>query len=103
VGEGFSGGEKKRLQMLLMLFFKPKLAMLDEPDSGVDIEAIEVIGRAVRHLAKQGTSFLIVSHYDKLIKLVSPQKVHVMQQGRIVKSGGTELAAEINAKGFGDA
>jgi len=83
VGEGFSGGEKKRLQMLLMLFFVPKLAMLDEPDSGVDMEAIEVIAKAVNHLAKQGVSFLIVSHYDRFIKLIEPDKTHVMKEGRI--------------------
>ena len=103
VGEGFSGGEKKRLQMLLMLFFKPRLAMLDEPDSGVDVEAIEVIAKAVKHLAALGTSFLIVSHYDRLIKAIAPHKVHVMQDGLITRTGGPELAAEIDTKGFGDA
>ena len=100
VNAGFSGGEKKRLSMLEMLFLKPRLAMLDEPDSGVDVDAMNIIARAIDSAKGWGAAVLIVSHYARLIKLVSPQFVHVMHGGAITKSGGPDLAQAIEKEGF---
>jgi Fe-S cluster assembly ATP-binding protein len=102
VNAGFSGGEKKRLSMLEMLFLRPKLAMLDEPDSGVDVDAIDIIGRAIGRAKDWGSAVLVVSHYARLINLAEPQSVHVMRDGRIAESGGPDLAAAIDREGFGD-
>jgi Fe-S cluster assembly ATP-binding protein len=102
VNAGFSGGEKKRLSMLEMLFLRPKLAMLDEPDSGVDVDAVNIVGRAIGSMREKGAAFLIVSHYARLIDLAEPRFVHVMRDGAVTKSGGPELAREIEKEGFGD-
>ena len=102
VNVGFSGGEKKRLSMLEMLFLQPKLALLDEPDSGVDVDAVNIIGKAVDYIRKMGTSVIIVSHYTKMIELAKPEFVHVMRDGKIVKSGDKSLAEKIEKQGFGE-
>ncbi len=102
VNIGFSGGEKKRLSMLEMLFLQPKLALLDEPDSGVDIDAVNIIAKAIDFLKPLGTSFLIVSHYEKLISLSRPDFVHVMQDGKIVQTGDIVLVEKIVKQGFGN-
>ncbi|MBR1544637.1 MAG: Fe-S cluster assembly ATPase SufC [Alphaproteobacteria bacterium] len=102
VNVGFSGGEKKKLSMLEMLFLQPKLALLDEPDSGVDVDAVNIIAKAIDYLRPLGVSFLIVSHYEKLISLSKPNFVHVMQDGKIVKTGDIILAEKIIKQGFGD-
>ncbi len=102
VNLGFSGGEKKKISMLEMLFLKPKLALLDEPDSGVDVDAVNIIAKAIDYLKPFGTSFLIVSHYEKLISLSKPNFVHIMQDGKIVESGDVTLAQKILKNGFGD-
>lgn len=102
VNVGFSGGEKKRLSMLEMLFLNPKIALLDEPDSGVDTDAVAILARAIDYQKAKGTSFVIVSHYPKLISLAKPNFVHVMESGKIVKTGDITLAEEIENQGFGD-
>ena len=101
VNVGFSGGEKKRVSMLEMLFLEPKIALLDEPDSGVDMDSVNVIAKAVAYQKAKGTSFLIVSHYPKLISLSQPEFVHIMRDGRIVEEGGMELANRVLDSGFG--
>ncbi|MDR1476764.1 MAG: Fe-S cluster assembly ATPase SufC [Rickettsiales bacterium] len=100
---GFSGGEKKRISMLEMLFLKPRLAMLDEPDSGVDVDAMDIIARAIDRARLDGTALLIVSHYARLVERANPSRVHLMREGRIAESGGMELARRIDEKGFVDA
>ena len=100
VNKGFSGGEKKRLSMLEMLFISPKLALLDEPDSGVDTESINIIIKAINYLCERGTSFIIVSHYEKLIRNINPDFIHVMNDGKIVKTGHIELLDLIEKEGF---
>ena len=102
VNLGFSGGEKKKLSMLEMLFLKPKLALLDEPDSGVDVDAVNIIVKAIDYLKQFKTSFLIVSHYEKLISLSKAEFVHIMQGGNIVQSGDITLAEKIIKQGFCD-
>jgi Fe-S cluster assembly ATP-binding protein len=101
LNEGFSGGEKKRMEMLQMLVLEPKLAILDEVDSGLDIDALKVVSNAVNYLAKEkGMSVLIITHYTRILKYVHPNFVHVMKDGNIVKSGGADLADELEAKGY---
>ena len=100
VNVGFSGGEKKRLSMLEMLFLKPKLALLDEPDSGVDVDSVNIILKAISYLREEGTSFIIVSHYQQLISNVTPDFVHIMKSGVIVKSGDCKLAECVLKDGF---
>ncbi|MBP3615524.1 MAG: Fe-S cluster assembly ATPase SufC [Alphaproteobacteria bacterium] len=102
VNLGFSGGEKKKLSMLEMLFLKPKLALLDEPDSGVDVDAVNIIARAIDYLKQFGVSFIIVSHYEKLISLSKPNFVHVMQDGVVVQNGDITLAEKVIKQGFCD-
>ena len=102
VNLGFSGGEKKKLSMLEMLFLKPKLALLDEPDSGVDVDAVNIIVKAIDYLKQFKTSFLIVSHYEKLISLSKAEFVHIMQGGNIVQTGDITLAEKIIKQGFCD-
>ena len=102
VNLGFSGGEKKKLSMLEMLFLQPKLALLDEPDSGVDVDAVNIIAKAIDYLKIKGTSFLIVSHYPKLISLSHPNFVHVMKDGNLIQTGDITLAEQIEQKGFTD-
>ena len=85
-----------------MLFLNPKIALLDEPDSGVDTDAVAILARAIDYQKAKGTSFVIVSHYPKLISLAKPNFVHVMESGKIVKTGDITLAEEIENQGFGD-
>lgn len=102
MNEGFSGGEKKRLELVQLLLLKPKLALLDEIDSGLDVDALKLVGDVVAELAKKGTSFLLITHYKRLLEYVSPSHVHVMKKGVIVASGGTELVAKIESHGYTD-
>ncbi len=100
VNLGFSGGEKKRISMLEMLFLQPKLALLDEPDSGVDVDSVNIIIKAISILKESKTSFIIVSHYPQLISNVSLDEVHIMKNGSIVKSGDRSLADMVLKQGF---
>ncbi len=100
VNEGFSGGEKKRNEILQLAVLEPRLAILDETDSGLDIDALKTVAEAVNQLRSPGRSFLIVTHYQRLLNYIKPDMVHVLADGRIVKSGGPELAQELEAKGY---
>src|SRR6266704_1777208 len=100
VNEGFSGGEKKRNEILQMAVLEPKLALLDEPDSGLDIDALRTVAEAVNQLRNPKRAFLIVTHYQRLLNYITPDVVHVLADGRIVKSGGPELAQELEARGY---
>lgn len=101
VNEGFSGGEKKRNEVLQMLMLEPTFIMLDETDSGLDIDALQMVGRAVNSLRNQNRSILIVTHYQRLLDTIQPDQVHVMAQGKILKSGDKMLAHELEEKGYG--
>jgi len=100
VNEGFSGGEKKRNEILQLAVLEPKLALLDETDSGLDIDALKTVAQAVNKLRAPDRSFVIVTHYQRLLNFITPDVVHVLADGRIVKSGGPELAHELEAKGY---
>lgn len=100
VNDGFSGGEKKRLEVLQMAMLKPKVAMLDEPDSGLDIDAVRVVANGVSSLRGPGLGVLIVTHYQRILNYIQPDFVHVMIKGRLVQSGGPELAHELESKGY---
>ncbi|MCO6480763.1 MAG: Fe-S cluster assembly ATPase SufC [Phaeodactylibacter sp.] len=100
LNEGFSGGEKKRSEMLQMALLEPKLAILDETDSGLDIDALRIVADAVNQLRSEDRSFIIVTHYQRLLNYIVPDKVHVLQGGRIVKSGDKNLALELEEKGY---
>lgn len=100
VNEGFSGGEKKRNEILQMMLLEPRLAILDETDSGLDIDAMQVIAAGVNGLRAADRSFVIVTHYQRLLDYIVPDFVHVLAQGRIVRSGGRELALELEEKGY---
>ena len=97
---GFSGGEKKRSEILQAWLLRPKVALLDEPDSGVDVDAIKVIARAIRELAEAGTAVLVITHYPRILEHVPPARVFVLEGGRITQDGGPELARAIEAGGF---
>ncbi len=101
VNDGFSGGEKKRLEVLQMAMLKPQIAILDETDSGLDIDALRVVAGGVNRFAGPDMGILIITHYQRILHLVEPDRVHVMYGGRIVKSGGPELVAELEDKGYG--
>mgnify|MGYP005755373585 CR=1 FL=1 len=101
VNEGFSGGEKKRNEIMQMLMLEPKLALLDETDSGLDIDALKVVGEGVNALRSAERSIIMVTHYQRLLDHIVPDFVHVLAGGRIIKSGGRELALELEAKGYG--
>lgn len=101
VNEGFSGGEKKRNEVLQMLILEPKLAILDETDSGLDIDALQTVAQGVNSLRDGKRSFVVVTHYQRLLNYIVPDYVHVMAQGRIIKSGGKALALELEEKGYG--
>jgi len=101
VNEGFSGGEKKRNEILQMLVLNPVLCVLDETDSGLDIDALKVISAGINHLKDAHKSILLITHYQRLLNYVKPDVVHVLSKGKIVKSGGPELAKELEAKGYG--
>jgi len=100
VNEGFSGGEKKRNEVFQMAVLEPRLAILDEIDSGLDIDALRVVARGVNALRREDRSILLVTHYKRLLEYVSPDCVHVMAAGRIVRSGGPELADELEKTGY---
>jgi Fe-S cluster assembly ATP-binding protein len=100
VNEGFSGGEKKRNEILQMLVLEPKLAVLDESDSGLDIDALKVVADGINSLRSPERSLVLVTHYQRLLDHVQPDKVHVLAQGRILKSGGPELARELEQRGY---
>jgi len=100
VNEGFSGGEKKRNEILQLAVLEPKLALLDETDSGLDIDALKTVANAVNKLRAPERSFVIVTHYQRLLNFITPDMVHVLADGRIVKSGGPDLAHELEAKGY---
>jgi Fe-S cluster assembly ATP-binding protein len=101
VNEGFSGGEKKRNEILQMAVLEPKLAILDETDSGLDIDALRVVAGGVNALRREDRSVIVVTHYQRLLDYIVPDFVHVMSEGRIVRSGGKELALELEDKGYG--
>jgi Fe-S cluster assembly ATP-binding protein len=101
VNEGFSGGEKKRNEVLQMLMLEPKLAILDETDSGLDIDALQMVAKGVNSLRSSERSFIIVTHYQRLLNYIVPDVVHVMMNGQIIKTGGKELALELEEKGYG--
>lgn len=100
VNEGFSGGEKKKNEIFQMAMFEPKLAILDETDSGLDIDALKVVANGVNKLRSPESSTIIITHYQRLLEYIIPDFVHVLFDGRIVKSGGRELAIELEAKGY---
>jgi len=100
VNHGFSGGEKKRNEILQMAVLEPKLAILDETDSGLDIDALRIVANGVNRLRRPDNAFLLVTHYQRLLNYVVPDVVHVLAGGRIVKSGGKELALELEARGY---
>lgn len=101
VNEGFSGGEKKRNEIMQMMLLEPALAILDETDSGLDIDALQVVAQGVNSLRAADRSFVLVTHYQRLLDYIVPDRVHVLSGGRIVKSGGKELALELEEKGYG--
>ena len=101
VNEGFSGGEKKRNEILQMSVLEPKLAILDETDSGLDIDALKIVSNGVNANRTPERSMLVITHYQRLLDFIVPDFVHVLAHGRIVKSGGKELALELEAKGYG--
>ncbi|MBY5926268.1 MULTISPECIES: Fe-S cluster assembly ATPase SufC [unclassified Halomonas] len=100
VNEGFSGGEKKRNEILQMLVLQPKLAMLDEIDSGLDIDAMKVVAEGVNSLRSEDRGILLVTHYQRLLDYIVPDHVHVLVDGRIVKSGNADLARELESRGY---
>ncbi len=101
INTGFSGGEKKRAEVLQMALLEPKLAILDETDSGLDIDALKVVASGINALRSNDRGMLIITHYQRLLDFIIPDKVHVLAAGRIVKSGGKELALELEEKGYG--
>jgi Fe-S cluster assembly ATP-binding protein len=100
VNEGFSGGEKKRNEILQMAVLEPKLAILDETDSGLDIDALKIVAKGVNAMRSQERAMLVVTHYQRLLDYIVPDFVHVLVEGRIVRSGGPELAQELEEKGY---
>jgi Fe-S cluster assembly ATP-binding protein len=101
VNEGFSGGEKKRNEIFQMAVLDPKLAVLDETDSGLDIDALRIVAEGVNKLRSPERSVIVVTHYQRLLNYIVPDVVHVLLDGRIVRSGGKELALELEEKGYG--
>ena len=100
VNEGFSGGEKKRNEILQMTILEPTLAVLDETDSGLDIDALRIVAEGVNRMRSPERSFLVITHYQRLLNHIVPDRVHVLQEGRIVESGGRELALRLEAEGY---
>ena len=101
VNEGFSGGEKKRNEIMQMLLMEPKLALLDETDSGLDIDALQTVAKGVNSLRSPERGIVLVTHYQRLLDYIVPDFVHVLSNGQIIKSGGKELALELEKKGYG--
>lgn len=100
LNEGFSGGEKKRNEILQLMMLQPKFAILDEIDSGLDIDALKVVSKGINQMRGEGFGCLIITHYQRLLNYITPDHVHVMMQGRVVKSGGAELAHKLEAQGY---
>ena len=100
LNEGFSGGEKKRNEILQMTLLRPKIAVLDEMDSGLDIDALRIVARGVEQMVAQGTGVLLITHYQRILDYLTPDFVHVMLEGRIVRTGGPELAKQLEATGY---
>ncbi len=103
VNEGFSGGEKKRNEILQMAVLEPKLAILDETDSGLDIDALRIVAQGVNAMRSPERAFLVITHYQRLLDYITTDFVHVLVDGKIVRSGGPELALELEDKGYGSA
>jgi len=101
VNHGFSGGEKKRNEILQLAMLQPKLAILDETDSGLDIDALKIVAQGVQSMRTPQRAFLLITHYPRLLEHIVPDRVHVLSQGRIVRSGGPELARELERRGYG--
>ncbi|MCO6381944.1 Fe-S cluster assembly ATPase SufC [Oceanicola sp. 502str15] len=102
VNMGFSGGEKKRNEILQMAMLEPKMCILDETDSGLDVDAMKLVADGVNALRSEGRSFLVITHYQRLLDHIKPDVVHIMADGRIVKTGGPELALEVEHNGYAD-
>ncbi len=102
VNVGFSGGEKKRNEVLQMALLEPLLAVLDETDSGLDIDALRIVSEGVNRLRSRERAFIVITHYQRLLNYIVPDLVHVLSKGRIVKTGGKELALELEARGYGE-
>ena len=102
VNVGFSGGEKKRNELLQMAMLEPKMCILDETDSGLDVDAMKLVAEGVNALRSEGRSFLVITHYQRLLDHIKPDVVHIMAGGRIVKTGGPELALEVEHNGYAD-
>ena len=100
VNDGFSGGEKKRNEILQMLTLEPKLSILDETDSGLDIDALKIVAKGVNDYRNDQRSFIAITHYQRLLDYMKPDKVHVLIDGKIVRSGNMDLAHEIEQKGY---
>src|SRR5213083_1141711 len=100
VNDGFSGGEKKRLEILQMHMFQPRFAILDETDSGLDIDALKVVAEGIDAMRSPEVGMLLITHYERILRYVHPDSVHVLVDGRIVRTGGPELAAELESKGY---
>jgi Fe-S cluster assembly ATP-binding protein len=100
VNEGFSGGEKKKNEIFQMAMLEPKLAILDETDSGLDIDALKVVANGVNMLRRPDNAFLVITHYQRLLEYIVPDVVHVLFDGKIVRTGGKELAIELEEKGY---
>ena len=101
VNQGFSGGEKKRNEILQLAVLQPRLAILDETDSGLDIDALKIVARGVQSMRTPQRAFLLITHYPRLLEHIVPDRVHVLSQGRIARSGGPELAHELERRGYG--
>jgi Fe-S cluster assembly ATP-binding protein len=102
VNVGFSGGDKKRNEILQMAMLEPKMCILDETDSGLDVDAMKLVAEGVNALRAEGRSFLVITHYQRLLDHIKPDVVHIMADGRIIKSGGPELALEVENNGYAD-
>ena len=100
LNEGFSGGEKKRNEILQMMMIKPTFGILDEIDSGLDIDALKVVSKGINQMRGEGFGCLMITHYQRLLNYITPDRVHVMMQGKVVKSGGAELAHRLEAEGY---
>ena len=100
VNEGFSGGEKKRNEIFQMAMLQPTLSILDETDSGLDVDALRIVAEGVNKLKTPETSTIVITHYDRLLDLIKPEVIHILYKGRLVKTGGPELAKEIEARGY---
>src|SRR3989338_10160186 len=100
INDGFSGGEKKRVEILQLAMLKPKIAVLDETDSGLDIDALKVVAEGINRLKGPQLGLLLITHYQRMLNYITPDHVHVIVDGRIVKSGGRELALQLESEGY---